>query len=406
MTPAESPARSPEPATPVRGISRRAVLAGGLGAAAALGSGVAAPALARAATGPAEFARRAKTSYLAMQQNFFDPQTGFYLEQFPRDGGNPYSYVWPFSQAMVATQVMAGIPVLGQAYRSDVTDRFRALEAYWNSTIDPVGYDSYLRPPYGGGGDKFYDDNEWIGLSFLLRNNQAGGRDTAAVQKAEKIFDLVVHGWDTDPSHPCPGGVFWTQATWSNDRNTVSNAPGAEIGARLYLLSGDRGRLDWATRMYEWVRSYMLAPNGLYWDHVDLAGTIEKTQWSYNQGVMIGAGTLLYQATGQRRYLDQAYDTAKTALDFYAADDRYFTQPAEFHAIFFANLLRLSTVRHDPAFKKAAADYADEARRRYQDPDTGLYHFDANPIPLLHQAAMIRIEGMLAWVPSSYGQLT
>lgn len=387
-------------------VSRRAVIAGGLGAAAAVGSGFAAPALASADTPLTEYARRAKTSYDAMQANFYDPDTGFYLEQYPYVDGNPYSYVWEFSQAMVATQMMAGIPGVGPAYRPQVADRFRALEAYWNSDTDPVGYDSYLRPPYGGGGDKFYDDNEWIGLSFLLRNNQAFGFDRAAVDKAKTIFDLVVYGWDTDPSHPCPGGVFWTQASWSQDRNTVSNAPGAEIGARLYLLTGDKSRLDWATKMYDWVRSYMLAPNGLYWDHVDLAGNIQKTQWSYNQGVMIGAGALLYQATRKRAYLDQAYDTAKIALDFYAANDTYFTQPAEFHAIFFANLLRLSTLRPDKAFRQAAAAYADEARSRYQDPDTGLYHFDSNPVPLLHQAGMIRIEAMLAWPDREYVILT
>ncbi|MBO0813022.1 MAG: glycosyl hydrolase [Microlunatus sp.] len=387
-------------------VSRRAVIAGGLGAATALGSGLAAPSLARADTLMAEYAGRAKTSYNAMQANFYDPATGFYLEQFPFVSGNPYSYVWPFSQATVATEIMAGIPGQAPAYRSAVPDRYRALEAYWNSGTNPVGYDSYLRPPYGGGGDKFYDDNEWIGLSFLLRNNLAGGHDPAAVDKAEQIFDLIIYGWDNDPTHPCPGGVFWTQASWSQDRNTVSNAPGAEIGARLYLLTGRQSRLDWAVRMYDWVRSYMLAPNGLYWDHVDLAGNIQKTQWSYNQGVMIGAGALLYQATGNRSYLDQAYDTAKIALDFYAAGDTYFTQPAEFHAIFFANLLRLSTLRADKAFRVAAAGYADEARSRYQDPATGLYHFDSNPIPLLHQAAMVRIEGMLAWAPGNYGQLT
>ena len=387
-------------------VSRRALLAGGLGAATAVGVGFGAPGIARADSGANEYARRAKVSYDAMQTNFHDPATGFYLEQYPYVDGNPYSYVWEFSQATVATQTLAGIPGNGHAYKAQVADRFTALEAYWNSTTDPVGYDSYLRPPYGGGGDKFYDDNSWIALAFLLRNNQDNLHDKAALAKAELLHDLIVYGWDTDPSHPYPGGVFWTQATWSQDRNTISNAPGAEIGARLYLLTGDRSRLQWAVKMYDWVRDTLLAPNGLYWDHVDLAGTIEKTQWSYNQGVMLGAGTLLYQATGKKSYLDQAFDTAKTALDFYAADDTYFTQPAEFHAIFFANLLRLSSVRKDKSFRAAAAAYADEARSRYQDPDTGLYHFDSNPVPLLHQAGMTRIEGMLAWPEGHYALLT
>lgn len=387
-------------------VSRRALLAGGLGAAAALGAGFGAPGIARADTGMTEYARRAKFSYDAMQTNFYDPSTGFYLEQYPYVDGNPYSYVWEFSQATVATQTLAGIPGNAIEYRPQVADRFTALEAYWNSTTDPVGYDSYLRPPYGGGGDKFYDDNSWIALAFLLRNNQDNLHDAAALAKAKLLHDLIIFGWDTDPSHPCPGGVFWTQASWSQDRNTISNAPGAEIGARLYLLTGDRSRLDWAKKMYDWVRSYMLAPNGLYWDHVDLAGNIQKTQWSYNQGVMIGAGALLYQATHDRDYLDQAIDTANTALDFYAANDTYFTQPAEFHAIFFANLLRLSSIRPNKAFRQAAATYADEARSRYQDAATGLYHFDSNPVPLLHQAGMTRIEGMLAWPDDHYGLLT
>jgi hypothetical protein len=387
-------------------FSRRAVLAG-LGAAAAVGAGLTSAPDAHAAPTLLTYAKRAKTSYDAMQQFFYDSSTGFYLDEYPRQtNDNPHSYVWPFSQAAVATLVMAGIPGNAPRYRSAVADRYRALEGYWNSDTNPTGYDSYLRPPNGGGGDKFYDDNEWIALSFLLRNNLASGHDQAAVAKAKSIFDLIVFGWDTDSSHPDPGGVFWTQASWSQDRNTVSNAPGAEVGLRLYLLTGDRFYLDWSKRMYDWVRTNMLAPNGLYWDHVDLAGNVEKTQWSYNQGVMIGAGTLLYQATGDTSYLDQADQTAKIALDFYADGERYFTQPAEFHAIFFANLLRLTTLRRNPDVLQAAQWYADEARSRFQDPDTGLYHFDSNPIPLLHQAAMIRIEGMLAWAPGMYRDLT
>lgn len=387
-----------------RGISRRTALSAGLALA---GTGIGSAAHAATAGGGGVYARRAEASYAALQRYFYDRTSSFYLQTYPRTGSNPWSYVWPFTQAMVATQVMAGLPAVGARYAGEVADRFRALEVYWNSASTPPGYDSYLRPPYGQGGTKFYDDNEWIALAFLLRHNMALHGDRTALTRAGQIFALVVAAWDTDPNHPAPGGVFWSQNPANGNRNTVSNAPGAEVGLRLYLATRQRYYLDWATRMYEWVRSNMLAPNGLYWDHIDLAGNIEMTQWSYNQGVMIGAGILLYRATGLEKYLTQARATATAALDYYAKDERYFTQPAQFHAIFFSNLLQLWSAAPDPSYWSAMRWYADESYRRFRDPATGLYRFGGtNPVTLLEQSAMVRIEGMLAWTPDNYRKLT
>jgi len=394
-------------------LSRRAALGvgAGLGATLALGPAPAAAQGVAADTGAGTrigvYRRRAQETYQALQRYFYDPETSLYLETFPRQDGNPWSYVWPFSQAMIATQAMAGIPGLGRRYRADVADRYRALELYWNSETDPPGYDSYLRPPLGHGGDKFYDDNEWNALGLIQRHYMTPGGDPEALARAAEVFDLVVFGWDTDPTHPCPGGVFWTQADWSDDRNTVSNAPGAEVGLHLYLLTGREYYLEWALRMYEWVRGCLLAPNGLYWDNINLEGEIWEAQFSYNQGTMIGAGALLYRATGDRTYLDQAQDTAAKALAYYAEDDRYFEQPARFHAIFFANLLQLWAIRPDPDYLRAMRWYADEARRRFHDPSTGLYRFEGDePVLLLEQAGMTRIEAMLAWSPRDYSKLT
>jgi hypothetical protein len=51
--------------------------------------------------------------------------------------------------------------------------------------------------------------------------------------------------------------------------------------------------------------------------------------------------------------------------------------------------------------------YADESYRRFRDPATGLYRFaGANPVTLLEQSGMIRIEAMLAWSPRDYPKLT
>ena len=40
----------------------------------------------------------------------------------------------------------------------------------------------------------------------------------------------VVRAWDSDPSHPCSGGIVWTEAPSNDDRNTVTTANGALLG--------------------------------------------------------------------------------------------------------------------------------------------------------------------------------
>ncbi len=149
--------------------------------------------------------------------------------------------------------------------------------------------------------------------------------------------------------------------------------------------------------MYGWTNTYLLAPIGLYWDNIDLRGTIEKTQWSYNQGTMIGAGVLLYRATGDERYLAQAERTADAAIAFYGTNDRYFAQHPAFNAIFFKNLLLLDEIRPKAAYRQAMQSYADTVWQRMRDGNTGLFVFTpGQPAMLLENAAMVQIYALLA----------
>jgi predicted alpha-1,6-mannanase (GH76 family) len=347
-------------------------------------------------------ASRAKASYEALNK-YFDAGSGLLLEEYPNTQTNPYSYVWPYSQAAIAAENLAGMPGARRKASEEADRRIAAYEPYWNAGTTPKGYDSYVRPPLGQGGDKFYDDNEWIGLHLIQHYQRTG--DRSALARAKEIFALVVHGWDTDPTHPCAGGVYWTQAPWSQDRNTVSNGPGAELGAHLYLLTRDKSYLTWAQRMYDWAQNCFLAPNGLYWDHIDLAGNIEKTQWSYNQGVMLGAGVLLFKATGNRQYLDDAKAVANASLAFYGTDDRLWQQPTRFNSIWFKNLLILDSVSPDARYKATMQAYADRAWNEARDPATGLYHFVDGPVQLLEQAGIAQIQALLAWPRNQYGLL-
>ena len=303
---------------------------------------------------------------------------------------------------------MAGI---GRRYRDALAAHRRAQQHYWSSagSTGLPGFASYVMPPYGNGGDFFYDDNEWVALADL--QHHAMHDDQASVREASRLFDLVVSGWDSDRSHAKPGGVFWTQAPWSSDRNTVSNMPGAQVGLRLHQLTGRRHYLDWSLRMYRWTNRHLQRHDALFRDHLDLQGTVEKTIWSYNQGVPVSVNALLFQITGQRRYLDEAVKIADAATAFYAKAEgdqvRLDRQPPFFNSIYFKNLLRLESITGGRRHERALEEYAERMWDTKRDPDTGLFDFGnraevAGRTQMLEQAAMVQILAVLAWPRGRY----
>ena len=351
---------------------------------------------------------RAIASYDALQK-YFSVQDGssLLLEEYPhQNSDNTYSYEWPSSQAYIAALDLSTVPgETGREYTSALVNREIGEEHYWNTTgaTGLPGYDSYVRPPYGNGGDKFYDDNEWIAQAKVQQYLTTG--DHSSLERAKQIFALVVSGWDTNTTHADPGGVFWTQASWSSDRNTVSNMPGAELGLRLYQITGDHFYFDWAKRMYDWTNRYLQTSDGLYWDHLDLQGNINKTEWSYNQGVPVGVNVLFYEVTGDSSYLHEAERIANAALAYYGTSGIY-NQPAYFNSIFFKNLLLLQSLDHNQNYVHAMQAYADVVWENNRDAQTGLFHFGGSmETQLLEQAAMIQIYATLSWKEPDYRNL-
>ena len=330
---------------------------------------------------------------------------GLFREQYPvQSTDNPYSYEWPFSQAHIAVADLVNSPG-GRRFLPQLQSADRAHELYWKAdggTTGRPGYASGVLAPYGTGGDFFYDDNEWVGL--LDAQRYLTSHDTAALYRAQQIFALVQSGWDTNAAHADAGGTFWTQATWSSDRNTVSNMPAAELGLRLFQITHQRRYLDWSLKLYDWTNKYLQRPDGLYNDHVSLDGTVDSTIWSYNQGVPVGVNTLLYQITHQRKYLDEAQRIANEALSYYAGT--FDQQPAYFNSIFFKNLLLLESATGGHRYRDAMQAWADHAWTADRDPATGLFHFAGSAeTQTLDQAAMVQTFAVLTWSPQQLRNL-
>jgi hypothetical protein len=339
------------------------------------------------------------STYNALQQNYYVSGTSLY-RGLPNTCGGTYSCLWPFTNATAGTIFLYGTPN-GSRYSSDTTARQAGLARYANpSEVSPTGlpqpaaYQSAVAPPLGSGGSTFYDDNAWVGLNlihaYVLTSN------SSYLTLAQNQFNFALSGWDTSATDTCPGGVFWEDVAGSQ-RNATANAATAELGLELNRLTGNASDLVWATNMYQWVVSCLGTSNGLYNDHVNPNGTLNTTVWSYNQGVMVGAGVLLYKATGSNAYLSQAQQTAAAAVAHFGTGTTLINQGTAFNAIYFRNLFVLNQVAPNSAYASEAQSFASYMWTQRQ-AGTGLF----NPqYGVNGTAPMVEIYSLLAGSPTS-----
>lgn len=362
------------------------------------------PAAARAAPAAAS---RAEQWRAAMERGFaLNDGTGLYREYAPAAASDAkYATEWPFSQAHIAYLDLAMTnAAAARQYGAGLRKARAAEQLFWSdtSTTGRGGYLSRVVPPLGPGDDLYYDDNEWVGLAQVQHYRFT--KDPASLAHAKAVFELIRSGWSEDPELPSPGGVRWTQKPDNGDRNTVSNMPAAQLGLRLHQITGERAYLDDALRYYRWTNAVLQRPDGLYHDHLKTDGTIEKTVWTYNQGVPIAVNALLSQATGEKRYLEEARRIAAAARQRFtiAALDR---QPPPFHAIYFKNLLLLDSIAGTREHRPPMQAYADHIWRNRRDPKTGLCRPRDGRAELIDTAAMVQIEAVLGWAPETWGAL-
>jgi hypothetical protein len=385
-------------------------------------------------------ANRAIATYNAMQKYFYaanvyqgDPSS-LYTETYPQSG-NTYSYLWPFSRVLAGTITLSGIPstLLGGAnYQAAVNDRLVGLSRYWDVNSTPPGYDSYPPAPYGGGGDKYYDDAAWIGLDTAQEYGLSGNQ--TALTDAENVFNFVYPGgWGSNATFE-PGGIYWVQQGVGNgatnhDRTTNSNEPNAEIALLLEQFDpANAARYDaGASNMYQWPNHYLYnvqtsptdpnAPNpnydpsqpALMFDKVRGDNTIDKTLYTYNQGATIAANVREYRKTGNPAYLQNAEAIANTALNYFS-ESYYISHSAAVQDIFFRGLLVLYSATTDTALQsriiQTIQTYADDAWNNHTSSE-GLFSTSAAPnyYYLIDQGAVLQVYAMLAWNLSDYAKL-
>jgi len=354
--------------------------------------------------GPDEWMVRAETTFERLRDRFAVPGTDrFYNHVENRPGERPYADLWAYVGLLGALNGVAALPGKKAAYENALREALGGLEAYFDAGSEPGGYDSYLRAE--GGGQKYYDDNEWVGLE-LLRAYQLLG-DPVYLARAETAFRFALSGW----SEAMGGGIYWREGD-DGTKNTCSNAPAAILALLLYRETGDVASLKWALRILDWLGGLKPPGGGPYWDNLTKAGSIDQRTFTYNTGTVIHANALLYADGGEAGYLEEARALARASGDHFATrknpgEPRLFPAKPWFNAVLLRGYLALREV--DPAVGEAAVDlfrgYLEHAWENARGAD-GLFSPDPSGASgredphrwLLDQAGMVEMFALMGTV--------
>jgi predicted alpha-1,6-mannanase (GH76 family) len=239
---------------------------------------------------PANWAARADSAQVALQQGFFTAGQ-YYAKNNAGDAG--FNYWW---QAH-------GLDVLLDGYKRTSGGDYLKQAAQLQAGTKAKNGNTYL--------NEYYDDMEWQALACLRAFELTG--DAAYKATATLLWNDIKGGWNTQQG----GDIAWRK-TQTDYKNTPANAPAAIIGARLYLLDKNPDDLAWAEKIYQWQKAKLVDPGtGLVWDGINRTGDgqVDKSwRFTYCQGVYIGAGLALYQATQRQDYLTDATRTANFVL--------------------------------------------------------------------------------------------
>ena len=223
-----------------------------------------------------------------------------YLAEGADNKVNKYSYLWPYSGTL--SMMSALYEATGDDSILEFIDEeiIEGLKMYHDTSREPYGYSSYITADKS---DRFYDDNIWLVIDFVDLYNLT--KKQHYLDLALDIWNFVLSGRDT----VLGDGIYWCEQK-KDTKNTCSNAPAAVAALKLHKATGDKQYFDQGENLYTWVLYSLRDKDNLYFDNVSVTGKFDRRKFTYNSGQMIEAGAMLYDLTGEERYLKQAQATA------------------------------------------------------------------------------------------------
>lgn len=215
-----------------------------------------------------------------------------------------------FTQAQQTTQTTRKMLMRGLSLRL-VESHYTKSPLSKNSDLTTRGYSGFI--------DDYYDDEGWWALAWIRAYDVTG--ETKYLEIAESIFEDMQGG----VNDTCGGGIWWSKD--ETYKNAIANELYLSVAASLAnRVSDAKSYLSIAQDQWSWFKdSGLINDNNLINDGltINTDGTCNnngETEWSYNQGVILGGLVELYKATDNSDYLSEASTIASAAIDALSED--------------------------------------------------------------------------------------
>ena len=281
-----------------------------------------------------------------IQQYFYDSASGNYKEFNERSvkEENEFCYLWPLCGLVQAANEAEVIHAAPEGYLKNI---LKTIYNYEDTSAPAPAYASYLNTKKAA---RFYDDNQWIAIACL--DAYARTKDTAYLLEGHKIYTFMMTGYDSLAG----GGLYWKEGDHST-KNTCSNGPAIIVALQLYQVTKQQHYLDTALMLYNWVNKNLAAPEHIYYDNIQLPSMkIDKRFYTYNAATMLQSSVLLYEITGQQKYLSAAKEIAESAYNYFYKD-KHWPEGYWFNAVLLRAYLQL--YKYDTTKKYIAAFISD-----------------------------------------------
>jgi hypothetical protein len=331
----------------------------------------------------------------AIDKRFYDKRSGYYfvvVDSAQRETKNgylrAYTYLWALCTMYEAANEIEKLEPKAKL----MEPLLKNIYNYYDPAPPKPGFSDYimkLKP-----GERYYDDNQWIGITSL--DAYARKKKKSDLELGKMMYDFMMTGYND----VLGGGIYWKEGD-TESKNTCSNGPGILVALKLYQATNDKSYLDTALKIYTWTNAKLQTPEKLYHDNIKTKdGKAGGPKFSYNTGTMLQSNLYLYEATGDKKYLEEANAIADSSLSYFYGAEK-FRDGYWFNAVLLRGYQHLLKYNKDTkyilGFKKCV-DYALQNERS----DQNLFIEKNGVQNLVEHGGMLEILARYAFLEKQY----